>query len=388
MRWGSPGVARIGLNALVVYTGASFRNAGVSRYTTQLINALLRASDQHAYHVLVNDSVTAPPFGSSTRTRITRTRLPTARTSVRILWEQLVAPLHVSRGRFDLLHSFLNVVPLAAPTRHVVTVHDLSFRRVPEAHPAQRRWYLNVATRLSTRRAAAVLADSQATKRDLMEDFGVPEAKVRVVYPGTEPDFHPRPASEIQAFRATKGLDRPFVLFVGTLEPRKNVDALVRAFARMRRRGGFDGELMIAGGAGWGSLDLNRVIQESGCAEAVRLVGYVKRSELPLWYNSADLMVYPSSYEGFGIPVLEAMASGTPVITSNRSSLPEVVGNAGPTVDPRDDQHLASLMTDILASRERREAMRERGLAQAQRFQWTAAAQRCLEVYQRVLSRP
>ena len=117
-------------------------------------------------------------------------------------------------------------------------------------------------------------------------------------------------------------------------------------------------------------------------------MGYVKRSELPLWYTSADLMVYPSSYEGFGIPVLEAMASGTPVITSNRSSLPEVVGDAGPTVDPRDDQHLASLMTEILASRERREVMRERGLARAQQFQWTTAAQRCLEVYQRVLSRP
>ena len=381
-------MARIGLNALVVYTGSSFRNAGVSRYCGGLIRAVLREPSPHTYRLFLNDSAQAAPFTEAGPVEIRRTALPTSRTPVRILWEQLAAPGLSVAGRLDLLHSCLNVVPLAAPTRHVVTVHDLSFSKVPAAHPPHRRWYLGLATRLSVRRAAAVQVNSEATKADLVSEFGTDPDKITVVYPSVEPEFHPRPPEDLAAFRATHGLRRPFVLFVGTIEPRKNVDVLVHAFSRLRREGAFDGELVIAGGTGWGDTRLEETIRSSGFASDIRRPGYVEQDDLPFWYTAADLVVYPSSYEGFGIPVLEAMASGTPVITSNRSSLPEVVGDAGPTVDPRDQQQLASAMAEVLASRERRRAMSERGLARARCFQWTTAAQRCLSVYRRVLSLP
>ncbi len=380
-------MARIGLNALVIYTGATFRNAGVSRYAVGLIDALLRAPSDHQYQIYVNDSVGTLPFEQPGSLGVTRTRLPTARTSVRVLWEQLVAPWRVVRDRPDVLHSFLNVAPLGAPVRHVVTVHDLSFLRVPEAHPARRRWYLHAATRLSVRRAAGVLADSQATKTDLIEAFGVKPDKVTVVYPGADPAFYPRADEALAEFRATQAVRRPFVLFVGTIEPRKNVDTLVRAYSRVRREGTFDGELVIAGGAGWDAGATVRAIAESGFAGDIRQLGYVNQRDLPFWYTAAELVVYPSSYEGFGIPVLEAMASGTPVITSDRSSLPEVVGDAGLTVDPRDHERMAAAMAEVLTSSTRRAALRQRGLARAEQFRWTDSAQRCLSVYQRVLTR-
>ena len=379
-------MAHIALNALPIFTEATFRNAGVSRFSSRLIDAVLEADGAHRYSVFLNDSVQTPPFRTRPGVQIRRTRLPTSRTWVRILWEHLVAPWHVAIAGADIVHSFLNVTPLAAPGRHVVVVHDLSFLRAPETHPAHRRWYLHAGTRLSARRAGAVLADSQSTRRDLIELFGVRPDKISVVYAGVEPQFHPRPEAEIEAFCAAHGVPRPFVLSVGTIEPRKNVDVLIRAFARLKREGRYAGSLVIVGGRGWMGVDIPALIQETQAIDYVRWLGYVDQSELPCWYNAADLLVYPSSYEGFGMPPLEAMASGTPVITSNRSSLPEVVGNAGITVEPRDEAALTDAMDRVLQSVERRDAMRARGLAQAQRFSWESAAETCLNAYQNVLT--
>ena len=372
------------MNALVLRTDASYRNAGPSRYTTKLVEALLAQPSDHDFTLFLNEQARALPFEPGRPVRVLRTRAPTSRTSIRVLWEHLLAPWHIGAARLEVVHSMLNVVPLAALTRHVVTVHDLSFMRTPGAHPTHRRWYLTAATWLSARRARAVLADSHATKDDVVELLGADPDRVHVVYPGREAVFHPRADADVQAFRRANKLDRPFVLFVGTLEPRKNVDVLVRAFGTAARDG-FAGDLVLAGGSGWATEAIDAALAESPVRDRIRRIGYVKQEDLPYWYCAADVVVYPSSYEGFGIPVLEAMASGTPVITSNRSSLPEVAGDAALTVDPRDIPQLAAAMTAVLASPERRAGMRERGLAQAQRFDWTVAAERCLNVYQRAL---
>ena len=377
-------MARVGLNALVLRTDASYRNAGPSRYTTNLVEAVLAQPSGHDFTLFLNEQVRALPFRPGQPVRVLRTRAPTSRTSIRVLWEHLLAPWHIGAARLEAVHSMLNVVPLAAPTRHVVTIHDLSFMRTPGAHPTHRRWYLTAATWLSARRARTVLADSHATKDDVVELLGADPDRVHVVYPGSEAAFHPRSEAQVQAFRHNNALVRPFVLFVGTLEPRKNVDVLVRAFGVVARDG-FAGDLVLAGGSGWGTEAIDAALAESPVRDRIRRIGYVKQEDLPYWYCAADLVVYPSSYEGFGIPVLEAMASGTPVITSNRSSLPEVAGDAALTVDPRDIPQLATAMTVVLASPERRATMRERGLAQARRFDWTVAAEQCLNVYQRAL---
>ena len=377
-------MARVGLNALVLRTDASYRNAGPSRYTASLVEAVLARPSEFEFTLFLNEQVHALPFEAARPARILRTKAPTSRTGVRVLWEHLLAPWHIAATRLEVVHSMLNVVPLAAPTRHVVTVHDLSFMRIPGAHPTHRRWYLTAATWLSARRAKAVLADSHATKNDVVELLGVDPKRVHVVYPGREAAFHPRPEASVQAFRHENKRDRPFVLFVGTLEPRKNIDVLVRAFGLVASNG-FTGDLVIAGGSGWATEEIDAALADSPVRRRIHRIGYVKQEDLPYWYCAADLVVYPSSYEGFGIPVLEAMASGTPVITSNRSSLPEVAGDAALTVEPRDVSQLASAMTAVLGSPETRMAMRERGLAQSQRFDWMVAAERCLNLYRHAL---
>ena len=377
-------MARVGLNALVLRTDASYRNAGPSRYTTNLVEAVFAQRSDHEFTLFLNEQVRKLPFTPARSIRVLRTRAPTSRTGIRVLWEHLAAPWHIGAARLEVVHSMLNVVPLAAPTRHVVTVHDLSFMRTPGAHPTHRRWYLTAATWLSARRARAVLADSHATKQDIVELLGVDADRVHVVYPGREAAFHTKPADEVQLFRRKNKLDRPFVLFVGTLEPRKNVDVLVKAFGVLAGDG-FQGDLVLAGGSGWATEAIDRALEESPVRGRIHRIGYVKQEDLPYWYCAADLVVYPSSYEGFGIPVLEAMASGTPVITSNRSSLPEVAGDAALTVDPHDIRQLASAMSAVLASPERCADMRARGLAQARKFEWTVAAERCLSLYQHAL---
>ena len=379
-------MTQIGLNATVMRTDASYHNAGPSRYTTNLVAGVLAQPSDYDFTIYVNDQVPSLPFKPTRDVRIQRTPIRTSRTGLRILWELMVAPWQIGASRLDLVHSMLNVVPLAAPTRHVVTIHDLSFMRVANAHPPLRRWYLTAATWLSIRRSAAILADSKATRNDVIRLLGANPDRVHVVYPGSDPSFHPRPDNEVEAFRTTKNLNRPFVLFVGTLEPRKNVDILITAFGTLVRQNKFSGDLVIVGGTGWGTRAIDAALAKSPIRDRIKMMGYVNQSELPSWYTAATLVVYPSSYEGFGIPVLAAMASGTPVITSNQSSLPEVGGNASLTIEPRDALQLADAMTTVLASRRQREEMRSRGLAQAQRFDWGIASQRCLNVYRKVLN--
>ena len=377
-------MARIALNSLVMFDGGGFRNAGVSRYTRSLVRGLL-VRGGHDYTLFVNDTVASDPFPGVPPTRTIRTALPTSRTPVRVLYEQTLLPLHSLRSRFQLTHSFLNVSPLFSAGAQVVTIHDLSYLTAPEAHPLRRRIYLGLFSRLSALRAGAVLADSQSTKRDLVRRFGVSPDKVWVVYPGVDPDMAPASEREIEQFRARNGLPARFVLYLGTLEPRKNVDKLVRAFATLKRRGAYDGGLVLAGGRGWGSEAIDAAIEEEGVGSEVRLAGYVSREDQALWYNAAQVFVYPSAYEGFGLPVLEAMACGVPVITSSVSSMPEVVGDAAVTVPPGSVDAIAEALDALVNSVSRREELRERGLARSSRFSWEIAADKCLQAYRQVL---
>ncbi len=376
---------KIGLNALVMFTGGGLRNAGVSRYARNLINSVIGGGG-HEYVLFANSSVARDPFPGADNASFVRVRLPTSRTSSRILWEQLVLPFHSAFRGLDLVHSFLNISPLMSQAAQVVTIHDLSYLTTPWAHPLRRRMFLRVMSQRSAAIAAAVLADSKATKGDIHRLFKIPKDKIFVVYPGVEPDLHPAASfAEVERFRASKGLPDRFILFLGTLEPRKNVDKLVRAFGMLRKSGAYGGSLVLAGARGWGFETVAAAIEAEGLANEVHVVGYVDRVEQRLWYNSAEVFVYPSAYEGFGIPALEAMACGTPVVTSSTSSLPEVVGSAAITVDPDSVEKIAAALGELVGSATRREELRERGIAQASRFSWEIAAARCLEAYEYAL---
>lgn len=376
----------VGINAQKLFVTQDYRNAGVSRYIAGLARHLAQLPGDERYVLYTNEHVRAWPGVEGERVRLIPTRLPTTRPVLRIAWEQTVLPVLAARDGVDLLHCPLNVRPVVAATPIVLTIHDLTFVRFPDRFSPLKQRYLSTFTRYSARRARRILADSAATKHDVEDAFGVPPGKVDVVYPGVDDDFRPydraapAEAAALDAFRRRYGLPERFVFYLGTLEPRKNVDRLVEAYAGLARRG-LPHHLVLAGGKGWQYEAIFRAIDRSGLHDRIHLPGYVSREEQPLWYNAADLFVYPSSYEGFGLPPLEAMACGVPVVTSGTSSLPEVVGGAGVTVDPTDVPALAEAMLTVLTEDTAAARMRAAGRERAARFTWRAAAESCVTAY-------
>ena len=372
----------IGINALKLYTSQDYRNAGISNYIRQLTTTLLEQDGENHYTLFTNHLMPAWEEHTPNKPTIVTSRLPTAHPVPRILWEQTALAWHTSRGKLDILHCPLNIIPLAAACPTVLTIHDLTFLRYPRLFPRLKQRYLRFFTRLSARSADVVVTDSESTRADVVRMLGVAEDRVHVVYPAADADYHPRTDEEASAFRAEKRLPSRYVLYVGTLEPRKNVDVLIRAFGDVVRKEKVPHSLVLVGGHGWMTQAIDEAMKDSAIHERIIMPGYVPREELPLWYSSADLLVYPSSYEGFGYPVLEAMASGTPVIASNASSLPEIVRDAGLLVPPRAEQQLASAMASVLTDNALADELRERGLKQAARFSWTDSVRVCLELYQ------
>ncbi len=378
----------IGLNAHLLSLAETYRGAGINWYVYNLLTHLPRVDRDNRYTAFLGDGRFTPSTSSGHRSSglaLKLSRLPTSRPVVRIFWEQVVQPFALRKERVDLLHALAFVVPLLSPCPSVVTIYDLSFLLYPESFKRFKRFYLGLFTRLSARRARRIIAISESTKRDVVRLLGVPPEKVEVVYCGIDEAFRPLAADQVAAFRSKHGLPECFILFVGTIEPRKNVTRLIEAFATLRPCDFANLKLVIGGAKGWFYQDVFARVEELGLEGQVMFPGYIPVSELPLWYNAAELFVYPSLYEGFGLPPLEAMACGTPVVTANTSSLPEVVDEAGLTVDPLDVEGLAQAMRRVLDDEALRQEMRERGLKRAEGFSWTKTAQETVQVYQRAM---
>lgn len=372
---------RVGINAQLCSPASSYRNAGVSQYVRQLLTAigdLESAPDMHLFLPRNNQDAFPACF------RVHRPALDTDSRSMRIAWEQAALPIITRRLKLDVLHCPMHVLPAICPTKSVVTVLDLTFMRYPETFPSAQRRYLEFFTRRGVRKADAVIAISECTRGDVIESFGVPESKVATTLLGVDECFQPVSEEAVERIRRRYGLGDINLLYVGTLEPRKNIPTLLTAFDAARKAVPGDVNLILAGGKGWFYDQVFRQIEELGIEERVRLTGYVPREDLPALYCAATAFVYPSLYEGFGLPPLEAMACGTPVITSNTSSLPEVVGDAGIMVDPHDTESLAESIVKVLNNAEIRDSMREKGLARAGKFSWKETARRTLNVYQNV----
>lgn len=378
----SPPPLRIGFNAALFSPTRDFRAAGVHRYIVALLDAVSRLEDLR---------VTA--FVPSAARAQAQSRWPgftirgapglAERPLGRILWEQLVLPAALRRAAVDVYHGAAYALPLASRTPAVVTVHDLSFFRLPETFPRAQGAYLRAATRRAVRRAAALIAVSEFTRRELIELVGADPARVFSVPNGCDPACRVLSADAVEAWRVRTRLPERFILTVGTLQPRKNLGTLIEAYARLRGQDPTAPELLIAGAPGWGGEDLAGQTRALGIAEQVRFTGYVPGEDLPLLYNAATLFAYPSRYEGFGLPVVEAMACGTPVVLAAASSLPEVAGGAGLAVDPGDSEAWAGALAALLADPDRRAAMRAAGLARAARFTWERAARETVAVYRR-----
>jgi glycosyltransferase involved in cell wall biosynthesis len=255
----------------------------------------------------------------------------------------------------------------------------------PESFQVSQRRYQRLFTGLSARRATHLIAISRSTAQDLTKFFGVDPAKVSVVLPGVEARYKPLEAPLVSEFRRRRSLPEKFLLYVGTLEPRKNLPTLIRAFASFRR-GHAGVKLALAGGRGWLYEPSLALVKELELQNDVLFPGYIAEDELPLWYNAAEIFVYPSLYEGFGLPPLEAMACGTPVIASDASSLPEVVGDAGLMAAPGDAEEWCAALSRLATDCDLRASLRQRGLARAKEFTWVRMAQQTVRVYQDVLA--
>jgi len=303
----------------------------------------------------------------------------------RVAWEQLALPRLARRAGIDLLHGLAFSLPLAYSGPSVVTILDMSFALVPQHHPRWRRAYLSIITRASARKAKAIIAISECTRRDVVRLLGAPEAKVVVVPCGVGPEYRPSAAAEQESFRRRHGIGR-YILYLGTIEPRKDLVRLVQAYAEVRRRGQKGHTLVLAGAPGWGYGDVYAEVERLGLVGNTVFTGYVPVAEAAGWYAAADLFVYPSVYEGFGLPTLEAMACGAPVIAADASSLPEAVGDAGVLVPPADTQALAEAMAALLGNEERRRALAARGLERARSFSWMDAAKATTALYSRCLA--
>lgn len=376
----------VAINAQLVSFTESYRNAGVSRYTYTLLDGLGHTYSNQHYTAFVNggeaDAAAHSSLNVRDRLRLVPSSWSTGRPERRILWEQVALPGMLRRWEVDVFHSPVNVLPERLPCASVVTVHDLAFVHYPQYFRPARRAYQRIFTERSTRAATLVIAVSESTKRDLIERFDVPEDHIRVVYPAIDDDFKPQPdGAVLDAFRARHNLPPRYILFLGTLEPRKNVLGLVEAYARLRELDASVPPLVIAGAKGWYYQAVFERVNALRLQGHVTFAGYISRDEQPLWYAAADLFVYPSFYEGFGLPVAEALACGTPTITSSVSSLPEAGGSLAQLVDPTDSDSLAHAMRGVLADNSLRERTGVEGPRWAAQFSATRMSAAYTDVY-------
>jgi glycosyltransferase involved in cell wall biosynthesis len=298
-------------------------------------------------------------------------------------YARLPLPADLFTGRADLWHGLNSTLPPLLHGRAIVTVHDLAFLAQPDSINPSTGAYLHRAVPRAVRRADAVIALSEHTRRDLIERLNIPAERIQIAYPGVSPAF--QPITDTMLLAATRHkfeLQQPFILTVGTLEARKNLVRLVQAFDKIRRERGGPKMLAIAGPDGWGYEKVYEMVNQLGLKKEVRFLGYVSDLDLVLLYSMADVVAFPSLYEGFGLSVLEAMACGAPVICGNTGGLPEAAGNAALLVKPTDTDALAATLLRLLRNPKLRALLSKKGQAQAAKFTWEACAQTHLKIYE------
>ncbi len=386
-------------------TAALTQGGGIGRYTRELIHSLVAEAPQYAYTLFSARPPAAPPVPDPlpvapdiATARVIHRPAPLDERWLYRLWyrARLPVPVQLFTGHIDLFHSPDFVLPpVGGDVPTILTVHDLSFIHYPATFPPRLVAYLNRVVPWSVARATHVLADSEATRRDLQAEWGVAEDKITVLYSGVHERFRPANGDAISAARAAYGLeDAPYVLAVGTVQPRKNYEMLVRAFRPVAEL--FPHNLIIVGGKGWLDEGLPAEIRRQGLGDRVRPAGFVADADLPALYSGADLFVFPSLYEGFGLPLRAARACGTPERPSDASSLPDVVGRGqtrgGPEgaaavlLPPHDEAAWSAAMLRLLGDGEARRRLSAAGLAQSRHFSWQTAARELAGVYGRLLA--
>lgn len=366
----------------IAFDGTTLRpgRSGVGYYAEHLLHHVALQSPNDEVVVFSNEPIeTVAPLPANVRTCTRFGFKP------RLAWLQLAAPRVLEALRPDIVHYTNGITALLADVPSVVTIHDMSLTLYPRYHPARRVLLKRPFVGLAAQRVAAVLTISHTARRDIVRLYNLPPARVHVVYGAAAPAFRRITDGEaLAAIRRRYALPDRFLLYVGNIEPRKNLQRLVEAFADARRTGELPHQLVCVGGYGWKASDLHRHIDRLGISRAVRFVGYVPFEDLAGIYSLAEIFLFPSLYEGFGLPVIEAMACGVPVVTARTSALGEIANGAAESVDPLETGELAEAIVRLARDRGRREDLSQRGLARSAVFSWQRAAIETWQIYRRV----
>ncbi len=359
------------------------RRTGVGYAVERLLRALMECDRQNEYVVLMTDAAEWPRLRAPENFRLLGGCADYESHPWGDLWERFALPRLLERERADLFHGPAFRVPhkrCGCPT--VVTVYDLTCLRCGSDYPRRFRYYMAWQIRRSCEAARAIIAPSEATARDLREMIGVSECKIRVIPAAADSRFCPTAAPDrARLAKIHPALQHPYILTVGTLEPRKRIELLAAAFERARATGAVSHSLILAGKAGWKAGPSLRALRESVARAAIYHLDYVDEADLVALYQGADLFVCASRYEGFGLPPLEAMACGCPVVTTAGGALAEVVGAAGIVVDAPGAERLAAAIVEVLTDGDRRREMSRCAVERASRFSWQASAQQTLNLY-------
>jgi len=358
---------------------------GIGTYVRNLVQGLARQDDDAAYAVLCRDADAG--FVQELGSRFTPIVERSGNYSVR---EQLSVPLALRRARADLFHAPHYVVSPLTPCPYIVTIHDCIHLRFPQYLPNRMAYtYARRMMSLAARRSRRVLTVSNASKQDILHYLRVPADKVEVIYNALDARLATPPTQDdIDRVRQRFQLTAPFILYAGNIKPHKNVDRLIEAYAILRRRGVESARLLIIGDEISKYPNLRRLVHRFQLHQHVRFLGFVPDATLAVLYQLASVFVFPSLYEGFGLPPLEAMAAGAPVITSNVSSLPEVVGDAALLIDPMDAGAIADAMARVLGDEALRAELVRRGHERVKAFSWDRSVARVREVYRELGAAP
>ncbi len=380
------------MRVTIDYTAAIAQGAGIGRYTRSLVAALARVDSDALYTLFSVERPTAERgFPAAHDAPNMRPRIwPVGVRYANAIWQRARLPLPVElvAGRANVFHGPDFTLPLALFAHRVVTIHDLAFLTHPQYAFPKLAAYLGRVVPRTVRAADHIIAVSQCTADDLAQRLGVAPEKISVIPIGVDPGVRRvEDQARIMELETRYGLTHPFILAVSTIEPRKNYEGLIAAFAQARQSPDGPRMLVIAGRKGWLYDGVFEAVRQFGVQDSVRFLDYVPDEELPVLYTAADALAMPSFYEGFGIPVIEAMACGTSVICSTGGALPEVAGDAALTVAPEDRDGLANALVRVVSDSALREELCRKGYARAQRYSWDDAARAHVEVYRRMAKR-
>ncbi len=363
----------------IAFDGTTLRpgRTGVGYYTEHLLHHLVAAAGRDEVVVISNGPVdTEGRLPPHVRVMSTGWHTP------RLVWMQACAPKLLRQLQPDVVHFTNGMIPIASPVPTVVTIHDMSLTLFPRYHPPRRVMLNRPLVNLAARRAQAIITVSESAKRDIVGLYGLDADRVHVVHEAAAPTFGPvHDAAALRRVRRTYGLAERFILYVGAIEPRKNLPTLIDAFAARRQSGDLPHQLVCAGPYGWLCRDIERRVERLDIAGAVRFTGYVPFADLPALYSLAEMFVFPSLYEGFGLPVVEAMACGTAVIAGSAAALSEVTAGASEHVRPLDVEALGEVMVSLGRDPEQRRELARRGLERSRAFSWDRAARETLDLY-------